>query len=74
MQQPGIDDLLNFNASLAGLSTWLMPSILTSIAIVERALGGSKARKLRTVLPDRALKGQNDAVTFVKYFVSILYV
>ena len=42
------------------------------MAIVERAFGGSKARKLRAVLPERALKGEKTALTEVMYLVSIL--
>ena len=40
--------------------------------MVERALGGSRARKLRAVFPERALKGENVARTVVMYLVSIL--
>ena len=64
--------ILNFNAKLAGCVAALRPSVLISIAIVERAFGGSKAKKLRAVLPERALNGENDAVTPVMYLVSIL--
>lgn len=42
------------------------------MAIVERALGGSRARKLRTVFPVRALKGEKVVLTAVRYFVSIV--
>jgi hypothetical protein len=42
------------------------------MAMVERALGGSMARKLRAVLPDLGLKGENAVVTEVRYLVSIL--
>ena len=41
------------------------------MAIMDRALGGSKARKLRAVLPERALNGEKVALTEVIYFVSI---
>lgn len=39
--------------------------------IVERALGGSRARKFRTVLPDLGEKGEKVVVTEVRYLVSI---
>ena len=45
--------------------------MLMSMAIVDRALGGSKARKLRAVLPERALNGEKVARTDVIYLVSI---
>ncbi len=41
------------------------------MVIVDRALGGSRARKLRAVLPDRLLKGENLALTEVMNLVSI---
>ena len=66
-------DILNFRARLAGCALSLRPSILVSMAIVERAFGGSKARKLRAVLPERPLKGEKVARTEVMYFVSIFY-
>ena len=44
------------------------------MAIVERALGGSRARKLRAVLPERALKGEKFVVMEVRYFVIMLTV
>lgn len=64
-------DVLNFSPSLAGILAPSLPSILMSIAMVERAVGGSRARKLRAVLPARALKGEKVACTAVMYFVSI---
>ena len=64
-------DLLNFNAMLAGSAAAVRPNMLRSMAIVERALGGSSARKLRAVLPVLPLKGENVALTEVMYFVSI---
>ena len=45
--------------------------MLRSMAIVERALGGSSARKLRAVLPDLPLNGEKVALTEVIYLVSI---
>lgn len=42
------------------------------MAIVVRALGGSIARKLRAVLPERALKGEKLAETEVRYLVNML--
>lgn len=42
------------------------------MAIWERALGGSRERNVRAVLPERALKGENVVRTEVMYFVSIL--
>ncbi len=42
------------------------------MAMVDRALGGSKARKLRTVLPERALKGEKAVVTPVRYLVNMM--
>lgn len=39
--------------------------------MVERALGGSKARKFRAVLPDFALKGEKVVLTAVRYLVII---
>jgi hypothetical protein len=35
------------------------------------AVGGSRARKLRAVLPDLGLKGEKAVVTEVRYLVSI---
>jgi hypothetical protein len=43
-----------------------------SIAMVDRALGGRRARKLRAVLPERPLNGEKVARTEVMYLVSIL--
>lgn len=40
--------------------------------MVVRALGGSRARKLRAVLPDFGLKGEKAVATEVRYLVSIL--
>ncbi len=42
---------------------------MMSMVIVERALGGSDARKFRAVLPDFGLKGEKAVVTDVIYFV-----
>lgn len=42
------------------------------MAIVERAFGGRRARKLRAVFPERGLKGEKAAVTPVMYLVIIL--
>jgi len=42
------------------------------MAIVERALGGSRARKLRAVLPDLGLKGEKAVATEVRYLVSMV--
>lgn len=67
-------DVLNFKARLAGCAAALRPPILMSMAIVERALGGSSARKLRAVLPERALNGEKWALTAVMYLVSMLEV
>jgi hypothetical protein len=64
--------LLNEIASVAGASACAFPNIFTSIAMVERAFEGSKARKLRTVLPDRGLKGEKLVFTAVMYLVSIV--
>lgn len=63
---------LNFNESVAGVALCVFGSIFTSMAMVERALGGSRARKLRAVLPVRALKGEKVVRTAVRYFVIIL--
>lgn len=41
------------------------------MAIVERALGGRRARKLRAVFPERALKGEKVVVTEVMYLLII---
>ena len=68
----GKQDILNFNAMLAGCSFALRPNMLISMPIVERALGGRRARKLRAVLPERPLNGEKVALTEVMYFVSIL--
>lgn len=40
--------------------------------MVERAFGGSSARKLRAVLPEGFLKGEKVVVTLVMYLVSML--
>ena len=45
-----------------------------SMAMVERALGGRRARKLRAVFPERPLKGEKVARTEVIYLVSMLSV
>lgn len=42
------------------------------MAMVERALGGRRARKLRAVLPERALKGEKEVVTEVMYLLIIV--
>lgn len=63
---------LNLSARVAGSDFCAWLSILTSIAMVERALGGSMARKLRAVLPDLGLKGEKAVVTEVRYLVSIV--
>lgn len=42
------------------------------MAIVDRAFGGSRAKKFRTVLPDLGLKGENVVVTPVMYLLIIL--
>ena len=67
-----IEHLLNFNVRLAGCAAAFRPSILMSMAIRERALGGRRARKFRAVLPDRPLKGEKLARTDVTYFASML--
>lgn len=41
-------------------------------AIVFRAFGGSDARKILAVLPERALNGENAVVTEVRNLVIIL--
>lgn len=41
------------------------------MVMVERALGGSRARKLRAVLPDLGLKGEKAVATEVMYLASI---
>jgi hypothetical protein len=64
--------VLNLRASVAGSDFCAWLSNLTSMAMVERALGGSMARKLRAVLPDLGLKGEKAVVTEVRYLVSIL--
>ncbi|KAK4997444.1 Protein transport protein sec20 [Elasticomyces elasticus] len=51
-------DLLKLTLSVDGCAADALGSILTSIFIVVRALGGRRARKLRAVLPERGLKGE----------------
>ena len=63
--------ILNFKARLAGCAWAFCPIVFTLIAIVDLALGGRSARKLRAVLPERALNGEKEAVTEVMYLVSI---
>lgn len=65
-------DILKDNDSVAGLLAIAFGNSFTSMAIVDRALGGSCARKLRAVLPERGLKGEKAVVTAVRYFVIIL--
>lgn len=67
-----LKDILNFNANDAGSSAWAFGSILMLMAIVDRAFGGSRARKLRTVFPERGLKGEKVVVTAVRYLDIIL--
>lgn len=64
--------ILNLRDRLAGFSASRCPNIFTLMAILDRALGGSRARKLRTVLPVRALKGENTVETEVIYLVIML--
>lgn len=63
---------LNLSAKKAGLSLSAIPYILMSSAMIERALDGSLARKLRAILPDRLLNGENAVDTDVMYFVSMV--
>jgi len=65
--------LLNFKFRIAGVLTSCRPRSFTSIAIVDRALGGSNARKFRAVFPERALNGENAVETAVMYFVNIIF-
>ena len=66
--------VLNLRASRAGLAASALGSCLISIFMVERALGGRRARKLRAVLPDLGLKGEKAVETEVKKRVIILAV
>jgi hypothetical protein len=61
------DDILNLRERLAGSAAAFRPSIWTSMDIIVRAFGGSNARKLRAVLPDLPLNGENLALTEVMY-------
>ena len=65
-------DLLNFSANVAGLAAIAFGSSFTSIVIVDRALGGSIARKFRAVLPDLGLKGEKAVTTEVMYLVIMM--
>jgi hypothetical protein len=65
---------LNPIFNFAGWSACCLESILIWMAMVERALGGSRARKLRAILPVRGLKGEKLVVTEVMYLVIILAV
>ena len=65
-------DILKDKDNVAGLFAIAFGNNFTSMAIVDRALGGSCARKLRAVLPERGLKGEKAVVTAVRYFVIIL--
>lgn len=64
---------LNFSASVAGTTFCAWLRTLTSIVMVLCAVGGSRARKLRAVLPDLGLKGEKAVVTEVRYLVSIFW-
>lgn len=66
-----VRDTLNFSASVAGWAASAFGSILMLMAMVERALGGRRARKLRAVLPERGLKGEKEVVTPVMYLLII---
>lgn len=68
----GATIVLNLSPSVAGARAPACPSILTSMDMVERALGGSRARKLRAVLPLRGLKGEKVVVMPVRYLVSMV--
>ena len=46
--------------------------MVTLMFMVDRALGGSNARKFRAVFPERALKGEKVVLMDLRYFVNIV--
>lgn len=66
--------VLKVRASVADLAASAFGSDLTSIFMVERAFGGSMARKLRAVFPDLGLKGEKAVETEVRNRVIIVSV
>jgi len=56
----------------AGFAASAFGNVLTLMVMVERALGGSMARKLRAVLPDLGLNGEKAVVTEVRNRVIIV--
>jgi len=64
-------DVLNFSSNTDGCVAADRGSMFTVMVISRRAFGGSRARKLRAVLPDFGLKGEKAVVTEVMNFVII---
>lgn len=60
------------SAKLPGCAAPDLGSIVTLMAMLDRAFGGSIARKLRAVLPDLGLKAEKEVVTEVRNRVIIV--
>lgn len=65
-------DILNLSSREPGCDAPDLGSMLTVTVMLLRALEGSRARKFRAVLPERALNGEKEVVTDVRNLVIIV--